>query len=505
MRIVLRQSFLLGRFHATPWRVNPFDDPVGEWPPSPWRFVRAVVARWYQWRREVIGTWDEAELNSLIRALCNSDYGFRLPANSWRGASWRQYHPVEFGWNPKNADRSAVRSYSTSLVQDNSWCVPPGEAGEILWFIEGGHWTPDLTDVVINCVKRISYFGRAESSTEFRRIENTSASPNCELREAPASGTVSVLVPQRDAARFDIERVTENPLAARNIPQGARVMYARRPQRPPVHEKPHRRPTQPESNLIQLALGWAVPPEPRAFVRLTARFRSAVLRELICIKTSGKTRTWSAASVSVRSQIAEMIGKDAQGVPLQGPRRHTEFFAWGEGAAPTRLLIWRQSRPFGEDERFAILEAAASEISWAAAGHDADSWKIKLLPLDAAVPPPSGFDGKPHNRWISLTPYVPPRHHLRGGKPRVAESIENQIRRELGLRGVPGAESVELDVFGPPEWVAVHIPRRGAADRPFLGDRRGHRLKIKFEEPVIGPLRLGHSASFGLGLFVPLT
>ncbi len=39
MRIVLKQIFPLGRFHATPWRVNPFDDPHGEWPPSPWRLL----------------------------------------------------------------------------------------------------------------------------------------------------------------------------------------------------------------------------------------------------------------------------------------------------------------------------------------------------------------------------------------------------------------------------------------------------------------------------------
>ncbi len=30
MRIVLSQTFPLGRFHATPWAANPFDDPHGE-------------------------------------------------------------------------------------------------------------------------------------------------------------------------------------------------------------------------------------------------------------------------------------------------------------------------------------------------------------------------------------------------------------------------------------------------------------------------------------------
>lgn len=246
-----------------------------------------------------------------------------------------------------------------------------------------------------------------------------------------------------------------------------------------------------------------MPPEPRAVVRLTARLRSAVLRALILIKTGAKIASWSAAPSSVRNEIAEMIGKDAQGIPLRGPRRHTEFFAWGEGSAPTRLLIWRQPRPFDDDEQSAILQAASGEISWAAAGRDADAWKIKLIPLDAAVPPPPGFDGRPYTTWASLTPYVPPRHHLRGGKPRPPETIDNQVRRELGLRGVPGAENVRIEEVRPPEWVAVHVPRREAADRSFIGDRRGYWLELTFDQPVAGPLRLGHSASFGLGLFAP--
>ena len=102
MRLVLRQSFPLGSFHATPWRVNPFDDPFGEWPPSPWRFARAVVARWYQWRRESEDLWNWVELDLLVCALCRSEYSFYLPANAWRGAALRQYHPVELEMDPPN-------------------------------------------------------------------------------------------------------------------------------------------------------------------------------------------------------------------------------------------------------------------------------------------------------------------------------------------------------------------------------------------------------------------
>src|SRR5690606_32275065 len=109
------------------------------------------------------------------------------------------------------------------------------------------------------------------------------------------------------------------------------------------------------------------------------------------------------------------------------------------------------------DEREAILLAAARDVSWAAAGADAGEWRVRLIPLDRDVPPPPGFDGRASYVWESVTPYVPPRHHLRGGRERESESIGEQIRRELRRRGVDGHVDVEP---GSPEWVSVHVPRR---------------------------------------------
>src|SRR5947199_10537444 len=118
MQIVLRQVFPLGRFHATLWRTNPFDDPYGEWPPSPWRLVRAVVARWYQWTREQ--TQEEPnfqELDDLVRALCTSTYRFHLPAQAQQGMPLRQYFPAEFAWNPKGNKNGALRGLRTSIAK----------------------------------------------------------------------------------------------------------------------------------------------------------------------------------------------------------------------------------------------------------------------------------------------------------------------------------------------------------------------------------------------------
>ena len=513
MRLVLRQSFPLGRFHATPWRINPFDDHFGEWPPSPWRLVRAIVARWYQWSRETRDTPDVAQLDEMVRALCDSSYSFRLPVQAVRGSPLRQYHPVEFGWEPagktkgKGENKKPVpqmRTYGTSLVQDNYWCVPPGDAGSIWWFLVGDLWTPQLVKVLECCLERLIYFGRSETLTSIKCENEPAMGPNCLVNDRPASpNSVRVLVPRRDATRADVERVTDDPQIA-SIPPGTRLVYVDPPPRPAAREQRLTFPARPDCRLMQLAIGWNVPPEPRAVVRLTARYRSAVIRELFLIKTQGQNRSWGAAPKSIRSAVADMLGKDAEGVPFKD-HSHAEFLAWWQNGLPTRLLVWRGRRPFDVDEQASILRAASQELSWAAAGPDTDDWKIRLIPLDAAVPAPPGFDDTCATVWESLTPYVPPRHRLRGGKPRASESVNIQIRRELTLRGMPGGEQVEAEEIGDATWVAVHVPRRKAVGQTILGDRRGYWLRLTFPQPIVGPLRLGNSSSFGLGLFKPVT
>lgn len=562
MRLILRQSFPLGRFHATPWRISPFDDHYGEWPPSPWRLTRAVVARWYQWRREEAGTWPEDELKHLIRALCRSDYRFYLPEQARQSIILRQYQPAEFGMDPPNykafeAEFTATegmeqklrdiaenverrgsrllvrvrrkraqkqvekiigeplgswrglnsdpgaRGYATNLIQDNAWCISPDES--LFWFVEGDTWTQELAEVLDRCLERIVYFGRAEALTHISRTDEAPISANVALTESKISGSrVPVLAPCFNATQTDVERVTQDPLAARNIPQGARLLYAQRPPRPPASEVPRRMQILPHTHLVQLALGWAVAPQQRATVRLTAGFRTAVLHNLIYKKTKGATTRWSDAPVDVRVEIAGMTGKNSQGEPLRGPRAHAEFLLWWHGGVPTRLLVWRGARPFDEDEQEAILRAAAQELPWAAIGSDVEAWKIKLVPLDAAVAPPPGFDRTSAKIWQTLTPYVPPRHHLRGGKVRETETIENQILRETAARDyAPDVKLLSIETIEPPRWVAVHVPRREVDARPFIGDRHGYMLRLAFETPIIGPLRLGHSSSFGLGLFAP--
>ncbi len=498
MQVVLRQRFGLGRFHATPWKVNPFDDPFGEWPPSPWRLARAIVARSYQWGRETGQEMSADHLDQLIHALRDSRYRFHLPVHARRGGAIRQYQPVEFGWNPAEKKKAAVRSYRTSLAQDNYWCLPVNE--NIWWFIEGEAWNTNLLETMDQCLTRITYFGRAEALTEIRRTIDTPPEPNCQLLDRRSAGSVPVLVPAENATRADIERTTADALAARNVPQGARLMYAKLPRRPPAREMASPCAPRTHSRLIQFAIGWNVAVGMRSIVRLTARFRSRVLRQLYRIKTGGRSDAWNCLDEASKNAIADMLGKDATGRKLDG-HRHAEFHVWCENEAPTRLVVFRESRPFDTDEQQAILQAAERELSWAGVPAPG-AWTIRLVPLDQAVPPPPGYASRTHV-WDSLTPYVPPRHHLRRGTTRGSESLERQVQRELALRGFANAERVQVEELREPAWVSVHVPASQRKGGRTLGDRRAYFLRLRFPDPVAGPIRLGQSSSFGLGFFSP--
>jgi CRISPR-associated protein Csb2 len=506
MRVVLEQSFVLGRFHATPWRVNPFDDAHGEWPPSPWRLARSVVSRMYQLARET-GTWP-ARGNDLCGALCESGYSFFLPPTARRCPPVRSYQPTGFAWQPHSRTKKVrgrdvlipgMRGHDRGLVQDNAWALPENEP--LLWFLDGERWDSDLLDLLDRCLARVVYFGRAESITSIRRSGGGEAlpEPNSVLKEQPTSGvSVPVLCPLPQATRDHLEAVTGR-VRGRALPPGARWLYATRPPPEPLRE-PRRPSVSPRRvSMVQFVLGVAVSPARTAVVRLTNRFRGRSIRFLVQQLTRGAASDWSRAPREMRERARGLTGKDASGVPLAG-HGHAHFLLWSDDDRHyTRLVVWRRD-PFEPEEIDALLRAAERPIGWAARGAEADAWRVRLVPLPLECLPPPGLDGARTRDWRSATPFVPPRHHLRpNGRSRPEESLEVQVAAELKNRGIDVPFEVHADA---PEWVAVHHPR-GALRRATWGHRRGCRLRLRFQDPVAGPIIIGHSATFGLGLFRP--
>lgn len=105
------------------------------------------------------------------------------------------------------------------------------------------------------------------------------------------------------------------------------------------------------------------------------------------------------------------------------------------------------------------------------------------------------------SRWVSLTPFVPLRrfwgtagkHHL---------TPDKQIAAEIAAAGYESTiEEIKLD-----QWGTARV-RLAPASKTKLPDasvcRTAYRVEFRTRHPACGPIALGHSCHFGLGLFVP--
>jgi CRISPR-associated protein Csb2 len=349
----------------------------------------------------------------------------------------------------------------------------------------------------------MTYFGRAESITEISLVREATGAevpvPNCHLREERQAGLVPVLAPVPEANLEQAQASTDdNGVADATIPPGARWLYVERPPRPMPGWQPARVVKRKPVQLVQFAIGARVAPALRDAVRLTQRFRGRVLKIFLELATDGTITDWREAPSDLRERAALLTGKDSEGRALPG-HRHAVFFLHGENGKPTRLCVWR-GEPFDDLEQAAILAAASAPVPL---GFKGDPWTVTLVPLDSAVPPPPALSPLPHLYWATLTPFVPPRHVFdRRGRVKAGNSVEEQIRQELDNRGV---SSVDVQVsVEPAGWVKVH---QTSAEKGYRtsADKLGYRVRLAFSSPTQGPLFLGASSHFGLGLFAPIS
>jgi CRISPR-associated protein Csb2 len=132
---------------------------------------------------------------------------------------------------------------------------------------------------------------------------------------------------------------------------------------------------------------------------------------------------------------------------------------------------------------------------------------------------------RPAVGWASVTPFVPARHL----KPRGRSALEEQVQAELSSRGLPAAVSVEVETEGgghapaaafwemwrpsmeeegsegrrpAARWRRFRVARREAEKRP--PQMAGVGIRVRFAEPVPGPIALGYASHFGLGQLGPV-
>ncbi len=513
---VLHIALVHGRYHATPWGHH-VNEGLVEWPPSPWRLLRALLATGYA----KLGWLDVPPAAvDLLTSLASTLPVYRLPPAT--AAHSRHYMPINEG---KKA--TATKVIDAFVRTEMRAAI-------------GVRWDAALTDgahvMLRTLVDRLGYLGRAESRVA------ASIVPDDRLPDG-----IEVWPSERSIARHEPIRLLA-PMSPDEYAswraeylRTAGVAPCQSPTKKRRHDSPADGPALPtgivhvleaDTGALQAA-GWSDPPgtrrvlywRPEGALGHRARMPGALrvkqgnspdvaVLALSSNTSRGEvlpllTRTLPQAELLHRALVSELgdppcecpelTGRDRHGCKLLG-HRHVHFVPLDRDADGRldHMLLWAPMG-LGTEAQGAIR---ALRRTWTKGGDQ---------PLFVTL---VGFGCREDFRrlggnmvpelasartWVSRTPFVAPRF-LKA----TTHTLEDQVRAEIASRDLPPATRV--DISGAREaWGArLHRfvrARRDAARKP--PSTAFFHIRIELQSAVPGPLMLGYASHFGLGLFVP--
>lgn len=198
-----------------------------------------------------------------------------------------------------------------------------------------------------------------------------------------------------------------------------------------------------------------------------------------------------------------LSGRDA-GRPRSDGHQHAFYLpedSDGDGHLDRVTVFAREG--FGPDEVHAL--SGFRVLYRHGGGGDIQLLLEHLGPLDLLPVSGARIAGE-SDTWISTTPFVLGRHPKKDGR----DGPVAQLRRELAFQGFP--EPIEVDWLeapnagrGPKEW--RHFRRHREARPPAASSFHGRScfgFRVRFADPVRGPIAVGYGCHFGLGLFRPV-
>lgn len=543
------------RYHATPWGHH-VNEGLLEWPPSPWRLLRALLSVGY-----TTGLWNgsgpSSEARALIDKLSSTLPVYSLPPAA--GVHTRHFMPLATLKAPgAKTDASfvlahqvtgspIVRGYKedTTLVFDTWAQVDDGELA-VTWEVE---LTDAETGMLAQLAERLGYLGRSESWVAARLTGANEPIPasNCfheQSRPNPGPGWEQVpLMAAENPSAFTgwREHAVAQVLEAFPWPENkkpTKKLLADRVKAEDPYPADLIACLQVETNWLR-KYGWSQPPGSRRvfYWRRTDALEAGApkakpraitaprVEAMLLSMTTGSgndhalpsvTRTLPQAELLHRALVSfaekqgvhsrALTGCDEKGKPLRGPHDHAHVLPLdldGDGHLD-HILLWA---PMGLNDRDQAAVRAIRQtftkggigplrLALAGAGDLSD---LSRLPgafgdgLRAIL----GSHGAA-TVWRSLTPFVPPRYLKKRGR----NNLDGQVAAELAARGILWPTSVRL--------IDPHEDERARRHRHFVRSRRygpaapidcGFTLELRFPSPVRGPLALGFGSHFGLGLF----
>jgi len=467
--LTIRLKFPGGRYHATPWGRH-VNEAVPEWPPSPYRLVRALYDVW----KRKCPDWTPERVEPLLAALGSEAPRFLLPV---AGASHTR------SYLHKNTEDPAGKT----LIFDGFVAVHPDS--DVLM-----HWpTAELNATqhadLETLLRLLNFLGRSESwviaeltdeARDWNCAPATEADGDGELVEVacPTSKREYTRARMRGAPKSWLDALTysttqmlrakvSEPPAMRRVPY---VRDERALEPPPVHTEW----SQPEEvTAVLYSLSGPVLPRLKAAAEVAEQVRRRLM---------GQHKRLMREDSSLVSP--KFSGHDRAGNALTG---HQHCFIlpfserqWGH---IDRVLVWC-NQPFDRYETLALHRL--SELGWTEP-------KIRVVPVTAG---PSARL-RPKSRIVqSVTPFIPGRHYRRGRGDFFAW-LASELRHECENHGLPQPVSIRL----------VPKPRGATMWREFRRNRKGEPprygcgFRLEFPVPVAAPFSLGYGCHFGLGQF----
>lgn len=540
--LALRLTFPWSRYYAHPWGLNPARLREAEWPPSPWRLLRALAAGWF---RANSGQKPTRELLTLLESL-----GRELPEIAVGPVSFSQ--SVHWQPNYENA-KKGTDDFSTGQYgakgkhrHENHFAAT---ASPVVFCWKDLALDEQQHSLLEDILPHVSYFGRAESLCSLELVDGDDLPGDGWCRSCLSDGKAirriaencrDVFCPDpqdfhaadlwsRRASRDALDpnnappHLVEDLLAHQPLPDGGRWVSYEMPVGWPGRwivrvAKSERRgrsqsPAPRIARYLRFSLQCRVPVPVKFTVPLAERFRQEALRHY------GKINAGA-------SSFALSGHNRPEGI--EGEHQHAFFLPLGEQFVD-QLHVWC---PYG----FTQLEIEAlmrvHRLDW---GSGRYPLKPVLLEVSGTVPDdcPISIGQVASRVWRSITPFVPPRFfyrgNLHGAKLKIKDAPEQQLAQCLLQAGMTAAGEIQRmttggnardsvsqmaaweivrtpeneDVFANSGIVTtVHIP---SASTTAKTRRIGLFFDLSFDAPVAFPMpALGHSCHFGLGIFMPV-
>ena len=454
--LAIKFTFTANRYHATQWGRH-VNEGVLEWPPSPWRILRGIVATW----RRTLPDIPTDRVEPVLKALASEHPKFHLPPAS--EGHTRHYMPYNEGTRER-----------TTLVLDPFVAIQPKKSLFAVWpnVNLDSQQLSDLERILHN----MPYLGRAESwvSAELasEHVEtNSYALDNGALPEGDLE-IIRTLVPNCGIGLKELQvETSELRRGGRIDPEGAHwYPYVRKRDCLTSFRTAPPRPAARKVTVVRFALSGKVLPMAFDTLRWGEMARKAAMSKYGRQNDEAKSPTLS--------------GKDESGKPKEG-HQHAFYLPTDEDG-DGRLDHLIVSAPCGLDEEEFKAIVSVRELN---RGGGRDPIQLAYQ----AHGKPDDFIGVSRlfdtsKRWRSLTPYVLPRH-----RKRTSDSPEEQIMREVSCR--PSLPRL-VNVIPEEPRKRIKPMRKGRSDgfRPFdfYRYRRGggstgggaFNFELEFEERV---------------------